>query len=77
MPPATISAELCIGKEYPDCRVLRLSGERRTQAIGSLLLPGHVNRISVVKLIFNRQRHSPQANIFRIDVRSPSSFAMP
>ncbi|MFM7548340.1 MAG: hypothetical protein ACKO8I_05600 [Cyanobacteriota bacterium] len=77
VPPATISAELCIGREYPACQVVRLSGERRSLAIGSLLLPGQLTRISLVNMILNRQRHSPRASIFRIEVRSPTAFAIP
>lgn len=77
VPPATISAELCIGEEYPACRVVRFSGKRRSQAIGSLLLPGRLNRISIVKMILNRRRFPAGANLFRIEVRSPASFATP
>lgn len=73
--PTTISAELCIGEDYPACRVVRLSGKRRSLAIGSLLLPGRLNRISIVKVIVNRRRFTPDTNLFRIEVRNPASFA--
>lgn len=73
--PTTISAELCIGETYPGCRVVRLSGSQRSLPIGSLLLPGRLNRITLGKVIVDRRRYTPETNLFRIDVRSPSSFA--
>lgn len=69
--PNTTQATLCIGEKPPGCQVVRLGGNQRSVAIGSLLIPGRLNRISVVDL----RLRSLRENLFRIEVRSPSSFA--
>jgi hypothetical protein len=67
--PQTAAAVVCIGKKPPDCGVVRLSAAQPSAAIGSLLIPGKLNKITLLDL----KLRSHGANLLKIEVKGPAA----
>lgn len=65
--PQTESAVVCIGRQPPDCELVRLTAKQSNASIGSLLIPGKLNKITILDL----KLRSHGANLFRIEVKGP------
>jgi hypothetical protein len=65
--PQTESAVICIGRQPPNCELVRLSAKQTSASIGSFLIPGKLNKITILAL----KLRSYGANLFRIEVKGP------